>query len=801
MVTVLPRGSPNPVSREIVVPRHEPEDPRRAVGAIWKAGRPQGHPPRGLSSRARMGGPSPRPARRARWASRSWRAAILGWLLLLAPHPTALAEGTDRPVIGLVLGGGGAAGVAHVGVVRALEELGIRPDVITGTSMGAIVGGLYAAGLTPDELQAAVTTIDWSGIFNDKSDRQLLHPLRRDSRIDPLSVQADLPVGIGAQGVQIDAGLIDAVKLNLTLRRLAAPGQGVDDFDDLAIPFRAVATDIVTGEAVVLGEGDLATAIRASMSIPALFPPVEIGGRLLVDGGVVNNLPVDVARALGAEIVIVSEIPGADVSPEDLRSFTAILGQTMSVMIGANSRAQTATLGPRDVHLVPDVGAVGMLAFEKAASTVSAGQAAVAANRGALEAIGDGRGPLPPGAGQGDPLAAEIAYDRLEISYDGPLDPRVIRARLRLPESGSATIAEIETALREVYGLGTLDNVTYRVDRADDGTTLVVQAEPLAAGRILPRLGLALSNVFGGDGDFTLAVGLDVTDLNPLGGRLEVDGALGRTDGVRLRFEQPLDYAQTFFLRPRAAFVRTTGTLFAAPDAPVTDVEVSRTEAVLDALWAPGNWGVVGLGLGFRHETSETENGQPVLLGESRTVRDTMPLSLLLDYDTLDDPDLPTRGIQVSTGLDFDLLDGAAADRIAVDGVGALSFGRNTISPFAYLEGGIDGEDFTPNFVGGFQRLSGFEEFELIGQVVGVAGLRYYRRFAYDQLFGKEAFFGGSVEYGGAYDAWGDLGGAGSFVAGSVFGGLQTSLGPLILGFGAAEGGQFSATLTLGTRF
>ncbi len=733
---------------------------------------------------------------------RHWVATPLAAITLAAALVLSAGEAAaERPRIGLVLGGGGAAGVAHVGVVRALEELGIRPDVVTGTSMGAIVGGLYAAGLTPDELEAAVTTIDWGSIFNDKSDRQLLHPLRRDSRLDPFSVQADLPVGIGPGGIQVDAGLIDAVKLNLTLRRLAARAQGVADFDDLPIPFRAVATDLVTGQAVVLGEGDLATAIRASMSIPALFPPVEIGGRLLVDGGVVNNLPVDVARAMGADIVIVSEIPGADVSAEDLRSFTAVLAQTMSVMIGANSRAQTATLGPRDVHLVPDVQAVGMLAFEEAPSTVSAGLAAVAEQRGALEAIGAGRGPLPAVAAQGDPLMAEIAYDRIEISYDGPLDDRVIRARLGLPESGRVTIGEIETALRQVYGLGTLDNVTYSVGRKDGEATLVVEAEPLASGRIQPRLGLALSNVFGDDGDFTLALGVGVTDLNPLGGRLDLDGAIGRTDGVRLRFEQPLDFAQTVFLRPGITYFRTTGTLFAGPDTPVSDVEVSLTAAVLEALWTPGNWGAVGLGLGYRRETSEVESGLAALLGERRVVRDTVPFSLLFDYDTLDDPDLPTRGVQLSAALDFDLLDGASADQVEFDAVGAFSFGRNTLSPFAILNGAIDGDDFSPNFIGGFQRLSGFDENELVGQVVGVAGLRYYRRFAYDQLFGKEAFFGGSLEYGGAYEGWDDVGGEASFFAGSVFAGLETSLGPLTLGVGAAEGGQLSATLTLGARF
>ncbi|MEO1472259.1 MAG: patatin-like phospholipase family protein, partial [Pseudomonadota bacterium] len=436
--------------------------------------------------------------------------AALAAAALALMTPVASATEPDRPRIGLVLGGGGAAGVAHVGVVQALEDLGIRPDVIAGTSMGAIVGGLYAAGFTPEELKDAVTTIDWGGIFNDSSDRQLLHPLRRDSRTDPFSVQTDLPVGVGAGGIQVDAGLIDAVKLNLTLRRLFARAQGVSDFDDLPIPFRAIATDIVSGEAVVLGEGDLTSAVRASMSIPALFPPVEIEGRLLVDGGVVNNLPVDVARAMGADILIVSEIPGADVTPGDLRSFTAVLAQTMSVMIGANSRLQVASLGENDVLLVPDVQAVGMLAFEQAPSTVSAGREEVARQEAALRAIVTERAPLVARPAETNPLQAELRYDRLELDYDGRLDPRVIRARLDLPESGSVTIGALETALRRVYGLGSLDGVSYSMEPRDGEDVLVVQAKPVVAGRFQPRIGLGLTNVFGGDGDFNLALGFDV---------------------------------------------------------------------------------------------------------------------------------------------------------------------------------------------------------------------------------------------------------------------------------------------------
>ena len=722
-------------------------------------------------------------------------------LALFAALPLVPADAAERPRIGLVLGGGGAAGVAHVGVIQALEELGIRPDVITGTSMGAIVGGLYATGLNPRELETAVSAIDWSSILNDNSDRQLLHPLRRDSRLDPFSVQADLPIGIDEGGVQVDAGLVDAVKLTLELRRLAARAEGISDFDALPIPFRAVATDLVTGEAVVLGEGDLATALRASMSIPALFPPVEIGERLLVDGGVVNNLPVDVARAMGADIVIVSQIPGGDVSKADLRSLTAALAQTMSIMIAANSRIQTEGLNAQDIHLIPDVGAVGMLDFQSAPSTIAAGRAAAVADGARLARLSAGRPTIVQSDSDWDPLAAEIRYDRIEIDYAGPLDPRVIRARLDLHESGEVNIVEIETALRQVYGLGTLDAVQYRVENRDGEQVLIVKAEALRSSRLQPRLGLGLSNVFGDDGEFTLALGLSAADLNALGGRIEFDGAIGNTDGARLRFEQPLDFAQTFFLRPEASYFNTSGTLFLGPDQPLSEVRVEELAAGFEALWAPGNWGRIGLGLSYRHTTLEAESGLLALTGDARQSEDEVPLTLLLDYDTLDDPDLPRSGTQFSSALDFDTLDGASPSLVQIDGVSAWSFGRNTVSPFTFVQGDIGTTDVVANFIGGFQRLSGFDDRELIGKVVGVAGVRYYYRFPYDTLFGKEAFLGSSLEYGGAYSSWGELGQEGSFVAGSAFAGIETSLGPLILGFGAAETGQYSATLTLGARF
>ncbi len=227
----------------------------------------------------------------------------------------------DRPKIGLVLAGGGAKGAAHVGVIKVLEELGVPIDYIAGTSMGSIVGGLYASGLSAAELEVAVKSIDWGDIFNDKPPRQD-RDFRRKRDDDNVLIRYKL--GFKDGSIQFPRGVILGQKLNLALRKLSFRAIGINDFDELSIPFRAVAADIETGETAVLGNGDLVTAMRASMAVSGAFPPVEIDGRLLVDGGLANNVPIDVARGMGADILIVVSFPAQLHTREKLNSAISI---------------------------------------------------------------------------------------------------------------------------------------------------------------------------------------------------------------------------------------------------------------------------------------------------------------------------------------------------------------------------------------------------------------------------------------------------------------------------------------------
>ena len=272
----------------------------------------------------------------------------------------------DRPRIGLVLGGGGARGAAHIGVLKELERLRIPVDAIAGTSMGAIVGSLYAAGKSPEELEHLVETIDWEDAFVDAPSRRFLSYRRKQ---DDAAYPIPLELGIRNGDVMLPRGLIQGQKLQLILREEMLHVPAISNFDDLAIPFRAVASDIETGELHVMADGDLALAARASMSAPGIFAPVVVDGHTLVDGGLLGNVPVDVVREMDVDI------------PDHLQSALDITEQMLTVMVRRETRRQLATLGEQDILIRPDLGVHGSTNFQQIMDVIEPGAAAVRAQR------------------------------------------------------------------------------------------------------------------------------------------------------------------------------------------------------------------------------------------------------------------------------------------------------------------------------------------------------------------------------------------------------------------------------------
>jgi len=297
-------------------------------------------------------------------------------LVLLCCLALPLAAAAERPRVGLVLSGGGARGAAHVGVLKVLERERIPIDAIAGTSMGAVVGGLYASGLSADEIAALVESKEWREAFREPAPRDRLS-FRRKSEDQNFLV--NFPLGLKSGSFRLPKGLISGQRLSQALRRVTAPVARVRRFDELPTPFRALATDLETGEPIELAEGDLVNALRASLAAPGVFAPVEIDGRLLVDGGLANNLPIDVARRMGVDVLIVVDVGFPLRKRDTLDSVATISNQMLSILIRRGSDAQRSTLGARDILLAPDLGEASSFDFDILPRAVASGEAAAGA--------------------------------------------------------------------------------------------------------------------------------------------------------------------------------------------------------------------------------------------------------------------------------------------------------------------------------------------------------------------------------------------------------------------------------------
>ncbi|MEE3327048.1 MAG: patatin-like phospholipase family protein, partial [Myxococcota bacterium] len=313
--------------------------------------------------------------------------ALILWVALVGIPASGLSAeekqaAPSRPRLGLVLSGGGARGAAHVGVLRELERLRIPIDYVAGTSMGAVVGGLYASGLEPAELQHTLETLDWDALFTDKTRRRDLAFRRKQ---DDRRFQSTFQLSFKNGKFQLPTGLIGGQRLNQTLDMLVLPVATVHDFDELPTPFRAVVTDIESGQPRALSHGDLATAIRASMSIPGVFVPVDLDGQLLVDGGSTMNLPVQVAQEMGAEYIIAVDISTPLREKSQLDSAIAITAQTITMQIQQNTEAQIHRLTKEDVLIRPDLPDIQTMSFHKVEQASKAGVEATRSQSGKLE--------------------------------------------------------------------------------------------------------------------------------------------------------------------------------------------------------------------------------------------------------------------------------------------------------------------------------------------------------------------------------------------------------------------------------
>ncbi|HHL42939.1 MAG TPA: hypothetical protein ENJ42_04915, partial [Hellea balneolensis] len=437
-------------------------------------------------------------------------------LLVISAFSVQAQTLKQRPKIGLVLGGGGAKGIAHVGVIKVLEENHIPVDVIAGTSMGAIIGSLYASGYSADEIENIARELDWNDVFNDKTARSRA-TFRRKS--DDFGFLTSYKVTFRDGKILLPEGIIQGQNLFLELSKLLSGTRGIGSFDDLPIPFRLVATDLETGDAVVMKDGDLASAVFGSMAIPGFIPPVEREGHRLLDGGLVNNLPIDLARELGADIVIVVNV-GSDPKPADeIGNFIDVLRQTQILLTQKNTTDQIKTMQDGDILLEPELEGLGISSFGQADKLIAQGETAARQSLAALKPLALGE------RAWVNHLIARVSHpqlspviDKVEIENASKLSDEIIRVGISLKPGYVFDAPQINNDIDKLYGTGIFERITYDVGQINNQHVLTVKAKAKDSSDGYFRFGIALDSNLESESSFNLGVSYTKPQINAWGG-------------------------------------------------------------------------------------------------------------------------------------------------------------------------------------------------------------------------------------------------------------------------------------------
>jgi NTE family protein len=721
----------------------------------------------------------------------------------------AAADPAIRPRICLVLSGGGARGMAHIGVLKILEDLKIPIDCIAGTSMGAIVGGLYASGMTAQQIDATMRSLDWQEAFRDAPPRRDLAFRRKQ---DDRNFLVRLPLGLKHRTILLPKGFIQGQKLQETLRQLTLPFSNSTDFDLLPTPFRAVATDLETGNAVLMDKGDLAIAMRASMSAPGVFAPVELDGRLLVDGGLAENLPVNVARAMHADILIVSDVSFPLQPRAALDSALSITNQMLAILVRKDSDRQRASLTPQDILIQPNLGSTTATDFTSAGAVIAGGEDAARAAIAKLSAyaVGDGayreylarRAAREPGL----PPIKFVRVDEQSKRYE-----KTIMAEMQPLLGKPLDLDQVGKRITELYGLGNFETLDYTLvdqgEGADEESGLEVRARRKSWGPNYVRFGLNLEDDFQGNSRYNAAVRFILTEINDLGAENLTDLQIGSDPRIVSEFYQPLNASRTWFVAPSARIEARDLQVF-SKNVLVADFRDREVEGDFDVGYNLSNWGEIRVGLHRTNGLTRVRLGDPNLVEQQYNIGEYF---FKFSYDQLDNVHFPREGQTFTlqwdanrTNLGADI----ASDKVTADWLMARSSGRNTVLLWTSAGSTLDGDypaNALPEFysLGGFFNLSGLAPSSLIGPHYAIARAIYFRKIGSggSGFFEFPAYLGTSLEIGNTWEHRGEMSFASAHKDASLFLAFDTFLGPVYLGSGYDTSGTAAFYLFLGRTF
>jgi NTE family protein len=713
----------------------------------------------------------------------------------------ASAAESERLRVGLVLGGGGARGAAHIGVLKELERLQIPIDAIAGTSMGAIVGGLYAAGTSADELEHILMTLDWSRALSDSPRRRNLSFRRKQ---DDVRYPVGLELGVRDGEMILPLGVVQGHNLDLVLRKLTANAAHISDFDALPIPFRSVAANIETGEAYVMASGDLARSIRASMSVPGLIAPTLLDGNLLVDGGVVANLPISVMRTMDVDVIIAVEVDFPLYSPQELNSAPAITEQMLTILMRRDTQRQIATLGPDDVLIQPELDTFASSNFNDAGFAITRG----------VEAVGDVEARLLELAVDDETFATYMAGrtptpregDTLEfvrIKHDGRLATELLMARVGVYAGDTLDPDHLASGANRLYGLDMFEQINYEVVEDEGKVGVEYTAVPKSWGPDFLNVGIGLQDDFDGSTAFNLAARLTKTGLNSRGAEWRTDVQLGTDLSLQSEFYQPFGSGLKYFIAPRFDWHQNNQNVF-IDDQNLAQLRVAEGELGLDVGAELGSFGEFRLGAYSGDGKWRVKIGDPQFPDYNY---DTGGIFALLQVDTFDQSRFPRSGF--ASRLKWDMSSESLGadqnfDKLEFEILSAWSRGKSTLHAGISYATTFDVNDqlqeFTP--LGGFLRLSGLNYGQISGPHAAIGRLIYYRQLGdySGGLLEIPVYIGASAEFGNVWLNRSDIDFDSLLANGSVFAALDTYFGAIYFAVGFSEGGERAYYLSIGSQ-
>ena len=717
--------------------------------------------------------------------------------LLLIGSPAHAGEATP-PRIALVLGGGGARGAAHIGVLEVMEKLRVPVDCVAGTSMGALVSGAYAAGRTPAEMRSELAKADWNDMFQDNPPYSEINYRNKviSTRFMPGS-----ETGVSEKGVAYQGGVVSGQKIKLFFNRLVNSDLGERNIESLPLPLSIIATDIGNGDKVVFRDGSLSKAMRASMSVPGLMAPIDHQGHKLVDGGLVDNVPIEEARALcQADIVIAVNVGSPLMKAEDVGSLLTVSVQMINILTEQNVTRSLATLKPTDIYIKPDLDGITAGDFAKSSETADRGKAAAEALADRLKAysVSDERYAA---------WSQKIAYarqaaptiDEIQIAKLKTVNPAALERHLRVKPGEPIDDGRLNQDMLRAYGDGWYESVDYALLTERDRNILRVLPVEKSWGPDYLRFGVSLYSDFKQDTSFTLRTAYDKTWLNSLGGELLIGGEIGRSNGLAVDWYQPLEDRQRYFLESSASYSTETVGVY-QDNHKIADYEKKKSSLSLGAGINVGLLGQLRVGWRQNRVDAHIETGVPTAIYPEKTTASYGGAYAGIDFDQMDRLYFPTSGW--TSRLAYFNSPSEGYSKVFASLGGAHAFGDYVLNGRLSYQGSYKGSlpAYDAATLGGFNELSGFAQNQLSGDKVSYAGLRI------EKIIGRlpmglrgDMRAGVALETGKVGTPYTETQLTGWMNSASIYLGGETPLGPVYLGYGRSDSGASSVYLFLGT--